>query len=56
MERFEGRVAVVTALVPPKGIAHPLISYGGTNLVISIATLGILISLSRDRVALNAPR
>jgi len=41
-------MAVVTALVPPKGIPHPLISYGGSNLVISIATLGILVSLSRE--------
>lgn len=44
-------MAVVTALVPPKGIPHPLISYGGSNLVISVASLGILISLSRERSA-----
>lgn len=40
-------VAVVTAMVPPKGIAHPLISYGGSNLVTSLATIGIILSMSR---------
>ena len=39
--------AVVTAMVPPKGIAHPLISYGGSSLVASILTLGIITSLAR---------
>lgn len=41
-------VAVVTAMVPPKGIAHPLISYGGSNLVITLTALGIFISLTQD--------
>lgn len=40
-------VAVVTAVVPPKGIAHPLISYGGSNLVTSLATIGIILSMAR---------
>ena len=40
-------MAVVTALVPPKGIPHPFLSYGGSNLVTSLASLGIVISLSR---------
>jgi cell division protein FtsW len=39
-------VAVVTALVPPKGIPHPLISYGGSNLVVSLVVIGILLSLT----------
>jgi len=41
-------VAVVTAMVPPKGISHPLISAGGSNLVVSLVSLGIVVSLSRD--------
>jgi len=41
-------MAVVTALVPPKGIPHPLISYGGSNLFVTVAALGIIISLSRS--------
>ena len=51
-------VAVVTAVVPPKGIPHPLISYGGSSLVVSLTAIGILISLScarsgRDDVVLR---
>ncbi|MDB5386289.1 MAG: cell cycle protein, partial [Planctomycetaceae bacterium] len=42
-------IAVVTALVPPKGISHPLISCGGSNLVVSLMSLGIIVSLA------NAP-
>ena len=42
-------VAVVTAMVPPKGISHPLISVGGSNLVMSLLALGIVVSLSRDQ-------
>jgi cell division protein FtsW len=38
---------VVTGLVPPKGIPHPLISYGGSNLVITIVSIGIILSLSK---------
>ena len=44
-------VAVVTALVPPKGIPHPLLSYGGTNLVVTLLSLGIVLSLTRPAQA-----
>ena len=46
-------MAVVLALVPPKGISLPLISYGGSSLLVSLAALGILISLSRGTSATN---
>lgn len=39
--------AVVTSLVPPKGISLPLVSYGGSNLLVSVAMLGIIVGLSR---------
>src|SRR5262249_16692312 len=42
-------VAVVTALVPPKGISHPLISVGGSNLVVCLLSLGIVLSLTQRR-------
>lgn len=42
-------MAVVTALVPPKGIPHPLISYGGSSLVTSLLALGIVWGLSNTR-------
>lgn len=41
-------VAVVTAMVPPKGISHPLISYGGSSLLASLMSLGIILSLARS--------
>lgn len=41
-------MAVATALVPTKGIAHPLISYGGSNLVIGVTLVGIVVGLSRS--------
>ncbi len=40
-------VAVVTAMVPPKGIPHPLISYGGSNLVVSLVAVGVVLSLTK---------
>ena len=39
--------AVVTALVPTTGIPHPLVSYGGSSLVVSVVSIGIVVSLSR---------
>jgi cell division protein FtsW len=42
-------MAVVTALIPPKGIPLPLVSYGGSALVTSLCCLGIICSLSRRR-------
>jgi cell division protein FtsW len=44
-------------MVPPKGIPHPLISYGGSNLVVSLIAVGVVLSLTRrDRVANCIPR
>jgi cell division protein FtsW len=42
-------VAVVTAMVPPKGISHPLISAGGSSLVVSLLAIGIVLSLSQQQ-------
>jgi len=43
--------AVVTALVPTTGIPHPLVSYGGSSLVVSVVSLGLIISLSRAELS-----
>jgi cell division protein FtsW len=42
-------VAVTTGVIPVTGITLPFISYGGTSLVITLAMVGILLSVSRDR-------
>jgi cell division protein FtsW len=40
---------VTTGVTPVTGITLPFISYGGTSLVITLAMVGILLSVSRDR-------
>lgn len=47
-------VAVTTAMLPPKGIAHPLLSYGGSSLCTSLLSIGILMSISRDSESASA--
>ncbi|MCL2342496.1 MAG: FtsW/RodA/SpoVE family cell cycle protein, partial [Firmicutes bacterium] len=41
-------VAVVTNLLPATGISLPFFSYGGTALLIQMAEIGIILSMSRD--------
>ncbi len=43
-------LGAVTGLMPLKGISLPLISYGGSGLVVSLAALGILLNISRHTV------
>jgi cell division protein FtsW len=40
-------MAVIVGLVPFAGNALPFISYGGSNLLVSLAAIGILMSISR---------
>lgn len=41
-------MSVVVALVPTKGITLPLISYGGTSLVFVLASLGVLLNITKE--------
>ena len=41
-------IAVVTNTIPNTGISLPFFSYGGTSLVILMAEMGIVLSISRN--------
>ncbi len=41
-------MSVGLSLVPPTGLALPLVSYGRSNLLVTMAALGILMSISRS--------
>ena len=40
-------LCVVTGAIPPTGIPLPFISYGGTSLMVMLASVGILLNISR---------
>ncbi|MGQ0556009.1 MAG: putative lipid II flippase FtsW [Nitrospiraceae bacterium] len=43
-------VAVVTGLLPTKGVTLPFVSYGGSSLLANMFGIGMLLSISRDRL------
>jgi len=40
-------MGVVTSVLPNKGMPLPFISYGGSNLVLMLVSVGLLVSISR---------
>jgi cell division protein FtsW len=49
-------MAVGLALAPPTGLPLPLISYGRSNLIVTLVALGILISVARSAPGGKAAR
>ncbi len=48
-------IAVQTAIIPFTGVALPFISYGGSNLVVVLTGIGMLLSISRRDLPDEAP-
>ncbi|MCG3147606.1 MAG: putative peptidoglycan glycosyltransferase FtsW [Verrucomicrobiae bacterium] len=48
-------VGVVTAWLPTKGLALPFISYGGSNVMMNLVTVGVLLSIYRHGTAESLP-
>jgi cell division protein FtsW len=44
-------LAVVMGCVPPKGVAMPFLSYGGSNMIAGFLCVGVLLNLSRRQKA-----
>lgn len=54
-QSFEN-IGMTLGLTPVTGIALPLVSLAGSNLVVSLVTVGIVVSISRQQVLVVAPR
>jgi cell division protein FtsW len=48
-------IGVVTSALPNKGLPLPFISYGGSNLLVMLAGIGILLSIARHAPVAEAP-
>jgi cell division protein FtsW len=42
-------ISVTIGLMPVTGVTLPLISYGGTSLIVTLMMIGILLNISRMR-------
>jgi cell division protein FtsW len=48
-------IGVVTSLLPNKGLPLPFVSYGGSNLVMALFSIGLLLNIYRQGVLEPAP-
>ena len=49
-------VAVVTGVFPVTGLPMPMVSYGGSGMVINMALIGILLNISQARRSVGSTR
>nr|WP_282937276.1 FtsW/RodA/SpoVE family cell cycle protein [Paenibacillus sp. RC67] len=47
--QFVFNIGAVTGCMPITGVPLPLISYGGSSMLVCLAGIGILLSISRER-------
>lgn len=45
-------MGVTMGLLPTKGLTLPLVSYGGSSLIVSCACIGLLVRIHRDNIAM----
>ncbi len=43
-------MSVASSLLPVTGVTLPFISYGGTSIIVSLAMVGVLLNISRQRI------
>lgn len=43
-------MSVASSFFPVTGVTLPFISYGGTSIIVSLAMVGILLNISKQRI------
>lgn len=49
-------ISVTIGLMPVTGVTLPLISYGGTSMIVTLGMIGMLLNISRWRAVSNSPQ
>ena len=48
--------AVVTGIFPVTGLPMPMVSYGGSGMVVNMAMMGILLNISQSRRSVGSKK